>query len=608
MMRATRPVAPIVAWALLLRGDLANIAKINESAVSTYPVTSFEVHLVFQNISDFDKANVVMSIADAAGVETSQVDVSSVRYHCSGTYQIPVNVDLTTDSAAEAISQLTGILKRDVTVSVINTCLAKPFGSHGVILNAIVDTSDLRAAQVAVSSLSDVASFRETLKDASGYAFQQLAIESTPRITVKVFAHIQSMDGNVLFAPKLPLLAATITNVTGALVKAEVFGVHTSSVSGQVYVKGTLEIDVSDQDAFTRSRQAGVALLSFLSTLTGRATASIQIVDIKLAASVNSPSALAVDFAVAVLPGEADVFVQELNSKSLLDVRRNFITQLAASNALSTLGGAVDILWLGARVAGSVGEHARSDDNLALGRLAIGSSDSQGARFEGATDGSIAPGYWWRSNGNEYPSFLRVDLGARAIISAVHLVGGDPGFWSVRIFRSSDADAWRGGPSVGWSLVRKTLTPLHCASSGLTTVHEGWPEATQYVQIQLERLCAGNIRGPFSLAELKIFGYFQTGMWRKYEQTWPHCVNLWSDVSVEQDPYVHCFSFVDLEEAKARCLLNDLCHGFSFQAGSINGGRGSGCYKTACKGDGQNGYGRGVFGYWEKRRLAWPVA
>merc|ERR1712118_117204 len=111
-----------------------------------------------------------------------------------------------------------------------------------------------------------------------------------------------------------------------------------------------------------------------------------------------------------------------------------------------------------------------------------------------------------------------------------------------------------------------------------TTMHDGWPEATRYVKIQLEMNCTGAPTGPFSIAEWDVYGYYQTGMARKYESTWPHCENLWSDVDVEEDPQASCFSYTELEDVKKKCLSSVECDGFSFQAGSINGGHGGGCF------------------------------
>jgi len=80
-------------------------------------------------------------------------------------------------------------------------------------------------------------------------------------------------------------------------------------------------------------------------------------------------------------------------------------------------------------------------------------------------------------------------------------------------------------------------------------------------------------------------------MVQKYARTWPHCRNLGG-----------CFSFVDLAEAQSACLADEACDGFSFSAASLGGGRGSGCYKTACQDDGNSTYGRGSHGYWVKQR------
>eukprot|EP00928_Gymnodinium_smaydae_P037501 TRINITY_DN26019_c0_g1_i3.p1 TRINITY_DN26019_c0_g1~~TRINITY_DN26019_c0_g1_i3.p1 ORF type:complete len:2828 (-),score=464.29 TRINITY_DN26019_c0_g1_i3:52-8535(-) len=248
----------------------------------------------------------------------------------------------------------------------------------------------------------------------------------------------------------------------------------------------------------------------------------------------------------------------------------------------------------------------RSIVNLALGRVPIGSSDTLGARFAGATDGSTEAGRWWRGAEGEYPSYLILDLGKRAIVTSMAIVGGDPGFWSMKIYHSLDRDEWRGGPLFNWSFVRRTDTPLHCAAPGLRTVHEGWPDATRYIAIQMERNCSGIPVGPFSVAEWEVYGYYQEGMVRRYERSWPHCENLWSEVSVEEDPHVACFDGLELETAKQRCLANSECDGFSFQAPFLNGGAGTGCFKTACQAAStSNGIGRGPFGYWEKRSLAY---
>jgi hypothetical protein len=77
-------------------------------------------------------------------------------------------------------------------------------------------------------------------------------------------------------------------------------------------------------------------------------------------------------------------------------------------------------------------------------------------------------------------------------------------------------------------------------------------------------------------------------MQKKYEGTWPNCVNL------------QCFSGVDLEDAKRTCLSHPGCHGFSMSEFAMEGGRGDGCYKGSCDHDAWNGYSTGSDGYWAK--------
>lgn len=75
---------------------------------------------------------------------------------------------------------------------------------------------------------------------------------------------------------------------------------------------------------------------------------------------------------------------------------------------------------------------------------------------------------------------------------------------------------------------------------------------------------------------------------KRYEKRWPNCVNL------------KCFSNVVLQDAKASCLANSACHGFSISAGIVDKGPGSGCYKTSCEEDSWNGYVTGQDDYWAK--------
>jgi len=248
--------------------------------------------------------------------------------------------------------------------------------------------------------------------------------------------------------------------------------------------------------------------------------------------------------------------------------------------------------------------------NLALGRVPTGSSDSKGGRFAGLTDGIAAAGHWWRAAPGEYPSWLKVDLGTSSVVTSMRIVGGDPGFQAVKIYRfehASQHEGWTEASDVAstWRLVREDGTASHCIA-GQTSHHQGWVEATRYVMIQLEHHCSGLPIGRFSIAEWEVIGYHVPKMHRKCAKCWPNCTNLWTSVTPSVDPYARCFSYVDLEDAKARCLGNAACDGFSFSADSIDGGRGDGCYKTACR-DWGGIIKHGVFGYWEKEPLPLPA-
>merc|ERR1711862_823003 len=158
---------------------------------------------------------------------------------------------------------------------------------------------------------------------------------------------------------------------------------------------------------------------------------------------------------------------------------------------------------------------------------------------------------------------------------------------TLRTYRSDDTRTW--------TPVHVDKTLEHCFAQS-TTQHNGWSKWTRYITIQMEDRCGGNHTGRFSLAEWEVFGYYQPTMVRKYTKRWPHCPDLGL-----------CFSYVDLADVQMTCLSDPLCDGFSFSAGTINGGIGSGCFKTSCLGhadgdaSGGLGYGFGSHGYWAKR-------
>merc|ERR1712070_437739 len=167
--------------------------------------------------------------------------------------------------------------------------------------------------------------------------------------------------------------------------------------------------------------------------------------------------------------------------------------------------------------------------------------------------------------------------------------------------------AWKGGPSATWTYVREDASSAHCAA-GHTSTHAGWPEATRYVMVVFEDHCSGLPSGPFQVAEWQVHGVREAGMVRRHTQAWPLCANLWSNVSADADPQQPCFSYLSLEAAKEECLASDDCDGFSFSKGSIDGGHGSGCYKTDCGAHADVGLAYGPYGYWEKKTPPPPAA
>ncbi|CAE8581245.1 unnamed protein product [Polarella glacialis] len=231
-------------------------------------------------------------------------------------------------------------------------------------------------------------------------------------------------------------------------------------------------------------------------------------------------------------------------------------------------------------------------DNLVLGRPPYGSSHVYGADFALATDGHL--GTEWRSQTGDYPGHLLVDLGAPCRVAGMRVSGGskpDGGFRTLKTYHSVDG--------LSWSLVRRETNAVHC-SGGTTSDHAGWTEETRFVLIQMEDRCSGLHFGSVGLAEWQVLGSAVEDMEHRFEKSWPHCSNLGL-----------CFSFVDLDLAKEQCLQAADCDGFSFSVGLVEGGRGSGCYKTACGGSNTSSLGRGSHGYWEKRRsapLPWQLA
>ncbi|CAE8671848.1 unnamed protein product [Polarella glacialis] len=187
-----------------------------------------------------------------------------------------------------------------------------------------------------------------------------------------------------------------------------------------------------------------------------------------------------------------------------------------------------------------------------------------------------------------------VDLGAPCRVAGMRVSGGskpDGGFRTLKTYHSVDG--------LSWSLVRRETNAVHC-SGGTTSDHAGWTEETRFVLIQMEDRCSGLHFGSVGLAEWQVLGSAVEDMEHRFEKSWPHCSNLGL-----------CFSFVDLDLAKEQCLQAADCDGFSFSVGLAEGGRGSGCYKTACGGSNTSSLGRGSHGYWEKRRsapLPWQLA
>lgn len=232
-------------------------------------------------------------------------------------------------------------------------------------------------------------------------------------------------------------------------------------------------------------------------------------------------------------------------------------------------------------VSGPPGVGTFESTNLALGRVPTGSSDSLHAPFAAATDGRLDQGYWWRAAANDYPSFLVLDLGAPAVIVSMHVTGGDSGFKTLKTFRSDDARSW--------TMVQKDPSNLQCFPNS-TTEHSGWQETARYVMIQMEDPCTGIQKGRFSIAEWSVYGFYQDSMVKQFAKMWPHCANLGP-----------CFSYVQLRDAKANCLNDTACDGFSFSNTTMDAGRGSGCYKTSCPATSVK-LGRGSHGYWVKRR------
>lgn len=249
--------------------------------------------------------------------------------------------------------------------------------------------------------------------------------------------------------------------------------------------------------------------------------------------------------------------------------------------------------------------------NLALGKPPMGSSESKSGKLIAATDGSAAKGHWWRPAGNEYPSWLRLDMGERAVVLSMRVTGGTSGFRALRVYRSTDLEAWSDGLAshAAWAFVREDKTPSHCQANH-TSVHDGWAEPTRYIMLQFEHPCGGLPPGRANVAEWEVWGYYEPGMVRKYKRTWPLCRNLWAPEVVgtpnvegpDDDAGAACFSFMDLEDAKEACLSAPECDGFSFSSAQMGGGRGSGCFKTGCGNGGDAGLAHGSFGYWEKRR------
>eukprot|EP00929_Paragymnodinium_shiwhaense_P114584 TRINITY_DN8302_c0_g1_i1.p1 TRINITY_DN8302_c0_g1~~TRINITY_DN8302_c0_g1_i1.p1 ORF type:complete len:2437 (-),score=786.04 TRINITY_DN8302_c0_g1_i1:84-7394(-) len=228
------------------------------------PATVMSVKLQLASVADFDQTRYMESMAAAAGLDKSQVEVVAVEYTLSTSYDFPAGTTITTAQATTAVANANGVAESAVTVTVSGARrLAADVERRlaGVTVAAEIKTTDASTAQAVTTSAANAASLSTALSAATGQTIPAPTVTQAPAVSVAVQTKLVSTTSQAVQAPAADALSTKYQEVSGKTVTAAVANVvyDTPAPTPAPTATPTASPTAAPTDASTNTTDPGVS-------------------------------------------------------------------------------------------------------------------------------------------------------------------------------------------------------------------------------------------------------------------------------------------------------------------------------------------------------------
>jgi len=224
-------------------GNNTTTAKVTGSATSTTAsptgatttaasssITSFKSKLGLKYASDFNEAQYVQSVAQAAGVDLSAVEVTSLVYVVAVQYTVPSGISESDFAASVADSVGVAVDKVAVTFSGARRLVGASRRLQNVIADVEISTEDIGATSTLSTKANDASALASSLEAVTGGPVT-ITVSKVPSLSVIVETEVRSSTSTPIQAPSPSDIASSLSAITGKEITVDVIDVQMETVT-----------------------------------------------------------------------------------------------------------------------------------------------------------------------------------------------------------------------------------------------------------------------------------------------------------------------------------------------------------------------------------------
>jgi len=233
---ATTPTASATESATTTAKAGGNVTTTTASATESsttaaaYAITSFKSKLALKDASDFDQAQYLQSVAQAAGVDLSTVQVKSLVYVVAVQYSVPSGISESDFAASVAESVGVAVDKVAVTFSKARRLVGGGRRLQDVLADVEISTEDSAATSVLSTKANDATALTSALEAVTGGPVT-LTVSKAPSLSVIVETQVTSPTVTPVQAPSSSDLASSLSTITGKEIAVDVIDVQMETIT-----------------------------------------------------------------------------------------------------------------------------------------------------------------------------------------------------------------------------------------------------------------------------------------------------------------------------------------------------------------------------------------